>query len=113
MRVSLRRTGGFLDVDQTVDVNEAELRIVETGASRGERRLDGDQEQRVDALARAVLDLPDAAVTDRGELASDDMVTEIEVDNGDRVRQFILHSGADAPAELWALINGLDDLVRG
>lgn len=112
MRVSMTRRGGFLDLDQTVEVEAGELCVRDAGTST-RYRLEEAQERRIAELVRAALDLPEAPVTDSGDPPSDDLVTEVEVDHAGQFRQFILHSGDEAPPELGALISGLDDVARG
>ena len=108
----MQRRGGFLDIDQLVEVEDGDLKVVESGEGTAPRMLDKTTAGKVDDLAWAVLALPSTAMGNPNPLSSDDMQTVIEIDDGGRSRRFIIRSGADAPPQLSALITALDDLAR-
>ena len=108
----MRRLGGFLDLDQSVEVEDRDLRVVDSGRAADVRRLDAAQAQMVDELAGAVLGLSQTAVVNPDLPPSDDMVTELQIEAGQALRRFTVRSGAEAPPELWALVAALDEMAR-
>ncbi len=109
MRVSILRQGGFLDLDQRVDVDGTDVRVVERGVPRSVKRVGVGLAHRVEELAASVTRLPEVTVPPPEVPAYDDMLTEIEIDDGTAVRRLSLQSGTDAPKELWDLIGAVDD----
>lgn len=112
MKVSVTRQGGFLDVDQRVEIDDGGISVTERGVVREVTPADPNQMQRISELAKAVAELPDtqapAAAADDA-VTYDEMLTEIEIDDGDGVKRLSVPSGADAPQAVWDLIRAVDE----
>jgi hypothetical protein len=111
VKVSVTRQGGFLDVDQKVEVDEDGVSVTERGVERQVTPVDQDRVRRVSKLAKAVAELRETAVPapKAGDVAAyDEMLTEIEIDDGEGVRRLSVPSGADAHPAVWELISAVD-----
>ena len=111
MKVSLTRHGGFLDLDQRVEVNGPDVSITDAGVTRRIVPADRVSTRTVSELARHVAELPDmdASPAESSIPAYDEMLTEIEIeDEAGGVRRLSVTSGADAPPAVWELIRAVD-----
>jgi hypothetical protein len=111
VKVSVTRQGGFLDVDQKVEVDEDGVSVTERGVERQMTPVDQDRVRLVSKLAKAVAELRETAVPapKAGDVAAyDEMLTEIEIDDGEGVRRLSVPSGADAHPAVWELISAVD-----
>ena len=116
MKVSVTRQGGFLDVDQRVEIDDGGISVTERGVVREVTPADPNQMQRISELAKAVAELPDTqepAATADDAVTYDEMMTEIEIDDGDGVKRLSVPSGADAPQAIWDLIRAVDEYASG
>lgn len=115
VKVSLTRQGGFLDLNQRVEVNEGQVSITEAGATRGIIPVDAATAKRVADLAKVVAGLPqdDALSVGSETPAYDEMLTEIEIEEAGTVHRLAVVSGADAPRAVWELISAVDRCVGG
>lgn len=117
MKVSLYRQGGFLDLDQRVEVHDDRISVTDSGVSREVGPVDGASAKRLSDLARLVAELPQDAVADTAAVSDtpvdDEMRTEIEIEDQGTVRRLAVVSGADAPPAVWDLISAVEGCVSG
>lgn len=88
-------------MDRRYLVKDGTIEVIDNGQSRGSKGLDATQAARIDELAASVAD---ARVETADSLASDDMETKVDIRRDDGNSSLQLHSGDNAPPEVWDLI---------
>lgn len=112
----MTRQGGFLDLDQRVEVDDEQVLVTESGVARKIVPPDAASAKRVSALAKVVADLsPDGAPSgDSDAPVYDEMVTEIAIeDAAGTLHRLAVVSGADVPPAVWELISAVDRCAGG
>ncbi len=116
VKVSVTRQGGFLDLDQRVEIDDEQVLVTESGVARKVIPPDDASAKRVSALARVVADLPKdgAPSVDPDTPLYDEMVTEIAIEEAaGTVHRLAVVSGADVPPAVWELISAVDRCAGG
>jgi hypothetical protein len=102
MEIEVHQRGGILGMDRRYVVKDGTIEVIDSGRSRGRRKLAIETRARIARLADSAAG---AAVDARELVTSDTMLTDVAIvhDNQDR-QQLHLRSGDGAPAVVWDLI---------
>ena len=115
MRLTVSVTGGVLNSNRVLSVDDRELSVAEDGKIRANRQLASADADHLHDLAAKVADL-DLPASESTEYAVDGGTTTIEIADyaaGETVgRRIVLSAGEDAPEPVWALLDAMDALAR-
>jgi hypothetical protein len=101
MEIEVRQRGGVLGLDRRFLVKDGMIEVTDRGRSQAARPLAPDQAARIVDLADSAY----GAEINRGdELVSDDLETTVAIVRDGDSSSLQLHSGDEAPPEVWDLI---------
>jgi hypothetical protein len=101
MEIEVHQRGGVLGMDRRYLVRDGTLEVVDNGESHGARNLAPEAAAKIEQLAASAAS---ARIAPSDELVSDDMETSIRIHGDGAGSNLTLHSGSDAPSEVWDLI---------
>ena len=112
MKLSIHQRGGFLSVDQRIEVEDGLATVSEDGKVKHTRRLDDSQRLRIEALVQRLPSTGPASPPRESDLPSDAMATEIDVEDGEKRCSMNLVSGDSAPDEVWEFLAAANELLE-
>lgn len=103
MKVNVRQKGGFLGVDQELEIEDGKASVMEDGKVKRVSQLDDIVRQRIEGLAERVSG--ESVVHRKSEYPpSDAMETDVSIVNGPTQTKFRLISGDDASEDVYEFL---------
>lgn len=103
MKVNVRQTGGFLGVDQEIEIEDGKATILAGGKVKRISQLDEPLRQQIEGLAERV-SVESVATKEGGETPSDALLTDISIVNGPVQKKLSLMSGDDASDDIYEFL---------